>query len=461
MKASGCNGLCLLSAVVESHLDERHGEWVKRSGNRDFGKSNQTKKATSSLPSAEAATNHRQNGTSRHRHDNDAHLGSPISSVSTSPTSYINAGGVDDTASANAMSGDRVSSSLEVIQTSSRDDYTSCLLPLFNGKAVVRDGRQNDKAGSLRPPIRVPRAVKASLTSKRKGSSSLIKSSPSLVGASSSSVWPTVVTQYPLSTPSTTSYYPSTNAPAPAVSPQNYHSHNVFLSELGSIMLPYEDPHLFHARMTMFLQQQQQHHYGWQGINRSCTLGLLNRGGASSVGPCVEQHQQSSRQSLESSSVAIASTITSETKSLSPMSPGIVGQEIQTLPSQPSIFGDSANDSNNTPSTAPKYVGKGIMTHTSWTVRTPPPRHGSLSGAADANNEPTSVSSSSSFSKQLGAWNDVKHKGVPMKEKWMARYEELVEFKKKYGHTKVPHNFEDSPKLAEWQVGHAIESPCV
>jgi len=47
--------------------------------------------------------------------------------------------------------------------------------------------------------------------------------------------------------------------------------------------------------------------------------------------------------------------------------------------------------------------------------------------------------------------NYIKHKAVPMREKWMARFLELAEFKKKYGHTKVPHNFPDSPKLAEWQ----------
>lgn len=46
--------------------------------------------------------------------------------------------------------------------------------------------------------------------------------------------------------------------------------------------------------------------------------------------------------------------------------------------------------------------------------------------------------------------NYIKHKAVPMREKWMARFLELVEFKKKYGHTKVPHNYPDSPKLAEW-----------
>merc|ERR1712238_196402 len=47
--------------------------------------------------------------------------------------------------------------------------------------------------------------------------------------------------------------------------------------------------------------------------------------------------------------------------------------------------------------------------------------------------------------------NYIKHKAVPMREKWMARFLELAEFKKKHGHTKVPHNFPDSPKLAEWQ----------
>lgn len=47
--------------------------------------------------------------------------------------------------------------------------------------------------------------------------------------------------------------------------------------------------------------------------------------------------------------------------------------------------------------------------------------------------------------------NYIKHKAVPMREKWMARFLELADFKEKYGHTKVPHNFPDSPKLAEWQ----------
>jgi len=47
--------------------------------------------------------------------------------------------------------------------------------------------------------------------------------------------------------------------------------------------------------------------------------------------------------------------------------------------------------------------------------------------------------------------NYIKHKAVPTREKWMGRFSEIVEFKKKYGHTKVPHNFPDSPKLAEWQ----------
>jgi len=47
--------------------------------------------------------------------------------------------------------------------------------------------------------------------------------------------------------------------------------------------------------------------------------------------------------------------------------------------------------------------------------------------------------------------NYIKHKAVPTREKWMGRFSEIVEFKKKYGHTKVPHNFSDSPKLAEWQ----------
>ena len=31
--------------------------------------------------------------------------------------------------------------------------------------------------------------------------------------------------------------------------------------------------------------------------------------------------------------------------------------------------------------------------------------------------------------------NYIKHKAVPMREKWMARFLELVEFKKKYGHS--------------------------
>lgn len=48
--------------------------------------------------------------------------------------------------------------------------------------------------------------------------------------------------------------------------------------------------------------------------------------------------------------------------------------------------------------------------------------------------------------------NYIKHRAVPMRQKWMARFLELAAFKKKYGHTKVPHNFPDSPKLAEWQV---------
>jgi len=56
--------------------------------------------------------------------------------------------------------------------------------------------------------------------------------------------------------------------------------------------------------------------------------------------------------------------------------------------------------------------------------------------------------------KSIAELNYIKHKAVPMKEKWMARFVELAEFKKKYGHTKVPHNFPDSPKLAEWQVRH-------
>lgn len=54
--------------------------------------------------------------------------------------------------------------------------------------------------------------------------------------------------------------------------------------------------------------------------------------------------------------------------------------------------------------------------------------------------------------KSMAELNYIKHKAVPMREKWMARFLELAEFKKKYGHTKVPHNFPDSPKLAEWQV---------
>ena len=53
--------------------------------------------------------------------------------------------------------------------------------------------------------------------------------------------------------------------------------------------------------------------------------------------------------------------------------------------------------------------------------------------------------------KSMAELNYIKHKAVPMREKWMARFLELAEFKKKYGHTKVPHNFPDSPKLAEWQ----------
>ena len=54
--------------------------------------------------------------------------------------------------------------------------------------------------------------------------------------------------------------------------------------------------------------------------------------------------------------------------------------------------------------------------------------------------------------KSMAELNYIKHKAVPMREKWMARFLELAEFKEKYGHTKVPHNFPDSPKLAEWQV---------
>ena len=54
--------------------------------------------------------------------------------------------------------------------------------------------------------------------------------------------------------------------------------------------------------------------------------------------------------------------------------------------------------------------------------------------------------------KTMAELNYIKHKAVPMREKWMARFLELAEFKEKYGHTKVPHNFPDSPKLAEWQV---------
>lgn len=53
--------------------------------------------------------------------------------------------------------------------------------------------------------------------------------------------------------------------------------------------------------------------------------------------------------------------------------------------------------------------------------------------------------------KSMAEINYIKHKAVPMREKWMARFLELAEFKKKFGHTKVPHNFPDSPKLAEWQ----------
>jgi hypothetical protein len=53
--------------------------------------------------------------------------------------------------------------------------------------------------------------------------------------------------------------------------------------------------------------------------------------------------------------------------------------------------------------------------------------------------------------KSMAELNYIKHKAVPMREKWMARFLELAEFKEKYGHTKVPHNFPDSPKLAEWQ----------
>lgn len=53
--------------------------------------------------------------------------------------------------------------------------------------------------------------------------------------------------------------------------------------------------------------------------------------------------------------------------------------------------------------------------------------------------------------KRMAELNYIKHRAVPMRQKWMARFLELAAFKKKYGHTKVPHNFPDSPKLAEWQ----------
>lgn len=53
--------------------------------------------------------------------------------------------------------------------------------------------------------------------------------------------------------------------------------------------------------------------------------------------------------------------------------------------------------------------------------------------------------------RSMAELNYIKHKSVPMREKWMARFLELAEFKEKYGHTKVPHNFPESPKLAEWQ----------
>lgn len=54
--------------------------------------------------------------------------------------------------------------------------------------------------------------------------------------------------------------------------------------------------------------------------------------------------------------------------------------------------------------------------------------------------------------KMMAELNYIKHRAVPMRRKWMARFLELAAFKKKYGHTKVPHNFPESPKLAEWQV---------
>ncbi len=54
--------------------------------------------------------------------------------------------------------------------------------------------------------------------------------------------------------------------------------------------------------------------------------------------------------------------------------------------------------------------------------------------------------------KSMAELNYIKHRAVPMRRKWMARFLELAAFKKKFGHTKVPHNFPESPKLAEWQV---------
>ena len=54
--------------------------------------------------------------------------------------------------------------------------------------------------------------------------------------------------------------------------------------------------------------------------------------------------------------------------------------------------------------------------------------------------------------KCMAELNYIRHRAVPMRRKWMARFLELAAFKKKYGHTKVPHNFPESPKLAEWQV---------
>mmetsp|Transcript_41412 Transcript_41412/g.81152 ORF Transcript_41412/g.81152 Transcript_41412/m.81152 type:complete len:461 (+) Transcript_41412:86-1468(+) len=40
---------------------------------------------------------------------------------------------------------------------------------------------------------------------------------------------------------------------------------------------------------------------------------------------------------------------------------------------------------------------------------------------------------------------------------WQGRFEELVEFKTKYGHTRVPHKYIDKPMLARWVLGQRRE----